>query len=323
MPGELGAIRRKVIWKPHEGPQTEFLSRGEDEVLYGECLSGALYWNDFLTIAREAGFEDPRLVEHRPLTIENPEIEATVAPIRFTSATYRQASRFRPELLERDPENRLLARGPRFRMDAEMVRDNALAVSGLLVDQIGGPSVKPYQPPGLWKAVGYTTSNTAVFKQDHGDALYRRSLYTFWKRTSPPPTMSLLDAPSRETCTSRRARTNTPLAALALMNDVQFFEAARHLAARIMTEAPDTTRGRIDFGFRLATGRHPTPPEADVLTRQYETQLALYQASPQAAREVMAVGDSSVDGALDPAQLAAWTMVANVILNLDETLTKP
>jgi hypothetical protein len=156
-----------------------------------------------------------------------------------TSATYRQSSSATPEQYRRDPQNRLLARGPRFRLDAEMIRDNALAVSGLLVEHVGGKSVRPYQPEGLWEAVGYTTSNTARFTQDHGDALYRRSMYTFWKRTAPPPTMQIFDAPSREVCTVRRPRTNTPGAALALMNDVQFVEAARHLAARLYREQTD------------------------------------------------------------------------------------
>ena len=144
-----------------------------------------------------------------------------------------QRSNASSQLVAADPDNRLLGRQSPRRLPAELVRDPALAISGLLVDQVGGPSVKPYQPAGLWEAVGYTTSNTAKFAQDNGDDLYRRSLYTFWKRTSPPPTMLLLDAPTRETCTIERSRTNTPLAALALLNDVQFFEAARHLAQRI------------------------------------------------------------------------------------------
>ncbi len=239
-----------------------------------------------------------------------------------TSATYRQSSRITPELYQRDPENRLLARGPRSRMDAEMVRDNALAISGLLVDRIGGPSVKPYQPPGLWEAVGYTTSDTAKFVQDHGDALYRRSMYTFWKRTSPPPAMLLLDAPSRETCTARRPRTNTPSAALALMNDVQFFEAARGLAERMMNEAGSQPEQRVALGFRLATARPPDPEEVSVLIQQYDAQLAECRKNPEAALKVINTGESKPDESLDPVELAAWTMVANVILNLDETITK-
>ena len=239
-----------------------------------------------------------------------------------TSATYRQSAAAGPEAYAADPENRLLARGPRFRMDAEVVRDNALAVSGLLVRKIGGPSVKPYQPAGLWRAVGYTSSNTAVFKQDAGEALYRRGLYTFWKRTSPPPTLLLLDAPSRETCSVRRERTNTPLAALALMNDKQFVEAARALAQRMMREGGDSPDGRAAYGFRLATARQPRPEELAVLTDQFNRHLKRFQENGQAAAGLLAVGDSPRDESLDAGQLAAWTLVANLILNLDETVTK-
>lgn len=239
-----------------------------------------------------------------------------------TSATYRQSSKMTSEQYAADPENRLLARGPRFRLDAEMIRDNALSVSGLLVERVGGPSVKPYQPLGIWKAVGYTTSNTANFKQDHGDALYRRSLYTFWKRTAPPPTLQLLDAPSRETCTVRRSRTNTPLAALALLNDVQFFETARALAQRTLTEAGSEAKDRATYAFRLATARRPTDDELAILVRQYEAQRAAYAADPEAAKKVLTVGENKPPDGLDPAELAAWTLVANCILNLDETMSK-
>lgn len=239
-----------------------------------------------------------------------------------TSGAYRQSARTTPEAVERDPENRLLARGPRFRLEAEAVRDSALFVSGLLVDRIGGPSVKPYQPSGLWKAISYPTSTTAQFVQDHGEALYRRSLYTFWKRTSPPPTMLLLDAPSRETCTVRRARTNTPLAALALMNDVQFFEAARKLAERVIREGGPALDDRLTLAFRLATARRPAPGELAVLREQYEAHLAAFRADPDAAARAISAGESPRDPSLDPAELAAWTMVANLILNLDEVITK-
>jgi hypothetical protein len=238
------------------------------------------------------------------------------------SNTYRQRSIASPELVQRDPENRLLARGPRFRVDAEVVRDTALYVSGLLVEKIGGKSVKPYQPEGLWEAVGFIGSNTRDFKQDHGEALYRRSMYTFWKRTCPPPSLQAFDAPSRETCTVRRARTNTPLQALALLNDVQFVEAARHLAERMMTEGGSSPPDRAGFGFRLATARPPEPDELDVLLRTYEAQLADYTADPAAALALLAVGESKRNESLEPAQHAAWTVVANLILNLDETITK-
>jgi len=240
-----------------------------------------------------------------------------------TSAAYRQSARASQALLDRDPENRLLARGPRLRMDAEMVRDNALAVSGLLVRTIGGRSVKPYQPSGLWEAVGYTSSNTARFVQDHGEALYRRSMYTFWKRTSPPPTMLLLDAPSRETCTLRRSRTNTPLAALALMNDIQFFEAARQLAQRTMLEGGARPEDRVGHAFRLAAARPPSDEERIILLDQYQKHLDEYRQDSQSAAKLLAVGESKRNESLDAAELAAWTMVANTILNLDETISKP
>ncbi|NOX53593.1 MAG: DUF1553 domain-containing protein [Planctomycetes bacterium] len=239
-----------------------------------------------------------------------------------TSATYRQSSRVTAEKYRRDPENRLLARGPRFRMDAEMIRDSALAYSGLLVKKIGGKSVKPYQPPGLWEAVGYTSSNTAKFVQDHGEALYRRSLYTFWKRTSPPPSLSAFDAPSRERCTVRRPRTNTPLQALVLMNDVQFVEAARCLAQRMMTEGGRTPEQRIAFAFRIATARRPDAHELAVLVDTFRKRLEAYRRDGRAAEKLVSVGEAPRDASLDVAELAAYTIVANIILNLDETITK-
>lgn len=238
------------------------------------------------------------------------------------SATYRQSSRIPADSPPKDADNRLLSRGPRFRLDAEVVRDTALAVSGLLVRKIGGPSVKPYQPPGIWKAVGYTDSNTANFKRDSGEALYRRSLYSFWKRTAPPPTLVTLDAPSRETCTVRRSRTNTPLAALALMNDEQFVEASRHFAQRMMTEGGKTDADRASYAFRLATARQPQAKELEVLLDVYKATLDKFKADKEAATKLISVGESKPDEALDVGQLAAWTMVANLILNLDETITK-
>jgi len=238
------------------------------------------------------------------------------------SATYRQSSRISPETSPKDADNRLLSRGPRFRLDAEVIRDTALAVSGLLIRKIGGPSVKPYQPPGIWKAVGYTDSNTANFKRDSGEALYRRSLYTFWKRTAPPPTLVTLDAPSRETCTVRRSRTNTPLAALALMNDEQFVEASRNFAQRMMTEGGKTDADRASYAFGLATARRPKAEELEVLLDVYKASLARFETDKEAATKLISVGESKPDATLDTSQLAAWTMVANLILNLDETITK-
>ncbi len=238
------------------------------------------------------------------------------------SATYRQSSQIPADAAEKDPQNRLLSRGPRFRLDAEVIRDNALAVSGLLVEKIGGPSVKPYQPPGIWYAVGYTDSNTANFKRDSGQALYRRSLYTFWKRTAPPPTLVTLDAPSRETCTVRRSRTNTPLAALALMNDEQFIEASRGLAQRVMKEGGPSDEERAVYAFRLATARRPDNEELAVLLDVYRASLQRYEKDREAAGQLVSVGESRPDESLDTSRLAAWTMVANMLLNLDETLTK-
>ena len=243
-----------------------------------------------------------------------------------TSATYRQSSVVSPDKSARDPENRLLARGPRYRLDAEVIRDQALAVSGLLVGTIGGKSVKPYQPPGLWEAVGYTDSNTAKFQRDDGAALYRRSLYTFWKRTSPPPAMAIFDAPTREACTVRRSRTNTPLQALLLMNDEQFVEAARHMARRVIAEGGSTSEGRIGYAFELATGRLPAPEERRALQATLAAHLEDYKAEPDAARALLSVGASAANVELLPAaeasELAAWTLLANLILNLNETITK-
>ncbi len=237
------------------------------------------------------------------------------------SATYRQRSDVTAEVLQADPENVLLARGARFRLDAEVVRDSALFVGGLLVDEFGGKSVRPYQPPGVWEAVGFVGSNTREFKRDSGDALYRRSLYTFWKRTAPPPALMAFDAPSRETCVARRARTNTPLQALVLMNDEQYVEASRHLAARMMQEGGASREEQLTYGFRLVTARRPTPAEQGILQSLYEQHLAHYQAQPQDAEQLLSVGETK-RRELDPIPHASLTMIANMLLNLDESITK-
>jgi hypothetical protein len=228
------------------------------------------------------------------------------------SATYRQTSKASPELLQRDPENRLLARGPRFRLPAEAVRDQALAVSGLLIEKVGGPSVKPYQPAGLWKEL----SGGEDYPQDHGEGLYRRSLYTFWKRASPPPMMANFDSAGREACSVRENRTNTPLQALDLMNDVTFLEASRSLAQLMMKN------GGIDYGFRLVTSRVPGARERSVLMNAYNYNLDRFQSDPAAALKLISQGESLRDMTLDPNQLAAWTNVASLLLNLDETVTR-
>jgi len=238
-----------------------------------------------------------------------------------TTATYRQSSAVTADLLRLDPQNRLLARGQRFRLDAEEIRDNALFVSGLLNEKMGGRGVRPYQPSGIWEAVGYTASNTAKFSQDHGDALYRRSLYTFWKRTAPPPYFTTFDAPSREKYCTRRERTDTPLQALVTMNDPAYVEAARHLGARMVQHDKDA-EDRLDFAFRLVTARHPSASEKMVLKAALKKYEAKYQRNSEAAKKLIAVGESPVDEKLNPSELAAYTMVASLLLNLDETLNK-
>ena len=225
-------------------------------------------------------------------------------------------------MLAADPENRLLARGPRFRLDAEELRDEALYIGGLLNLEMGGRGVRPYQPPGIWEAVGYTASNTAKYTQDHGDALYRRSLYLFWKRTAPPPTMITFDAPSREKCRARRERTNTPLQALITLNDPQYFEAARHLGYRMLHEGGAEDAARLRYGFRLATGRAPANSEYTVLEESLAAQRAHFTQDVESAKKAVAVGESPVPDDVAPPELAAYTMVANLILNLDEVLTK-
>ncbi|HQR05585.1 MAG TPA: PSD1 and planctomycete cytochrome C domain-containing protein [Gemmatales bacterium] len=236
-----------------------------------------------------------------------------------TSATYRQSSRVSPELLERDPKNRLLARGPRYRLSAETIRDNALAVSGLLKERIGGPSVMPYQPDGLWQDV--SVERRAVYKQDVGDNLYRRSMYTFWKRTCPPPGMMTFDAPDRETCTIRRARTNTPLQALVLMNDPTYLEASRKLAERVMN-ASDKDEARLDHLYRLVLSRSPSAAERNTLLSLLAKSRDRMKASPEKAKELLSLGASPRDSKLNPIELAAWTTLCSLVFNLDETISK-
>jgi hypothetical protein len=239
-----------------------------------------------------------------------------------TSATYRQASLATPEKLEKDPQNRLLSRGPRFRMDGEMVRDYALAASGLLVKKLGGPSVKPYQPPGVWEAVAIIGSNTRDYKADSGESLYRRSLYTFWKRSAPPALLEIFNAPSREVCAVRRERTNTPLQALATLNDPTFVEAARHLAQNVLTKGGATTDERLNFMTMRLVARPLTDQERGLVRGSLQNLVAYYGAHPEDAKQLISVGESKADPALDASTLAAWTMLANEMLNLDEVLNK-
>lgn len=239
------------------------------------------------------------------------------------SATYRQSAKVSRDLYKQDPENRLLARGPRLRLDAEVLRDQALAISGLLNNQIGGPSVKPPQPGGIWKAVGYESSNTANFRADTGDKVYRRSMYIFWKRTAPPPQMVGLDAPNRESCVVRRERTNTPMQALILLNEPQYVESARRVGERVMLESKGDTKQRIDWLFKQTLMRSPTDTERAILLAGYNEQLAYYRADPKAAKALIATGTSKANDTLDAVELAAWTMTANTVINLDEFINKP
>jgi hypothetical protein len=236
-----------------------------------------------------------------------------------TSAAYRQSSKTTPELTQRDPENRLLARGPRFRLPAEMIRDQALFVAGLLKEKIGGPSVKPYQPDGLWKELAM---NDVDYVQGKGDDLYRRSLYTFWKRTTAPPMMMNFDAAARESCVVRETRTNTPLQALNLMNDVEFVEAARLLGQRMIKEGGPDAASRLQYGFRLVIGRAPAPREAQILADNYRYHVDYFSGKPDAAHRFLSQGESHCDPALDSRELAAYASVGSLLLNLDGAITK-
>jgi hypothetical protein len=234
-----------------------------------------------------------------------------------TSATYRQSSQLTPLLLERDPNNELLARGPRFRMEAEMVRDTALTASGLLSRKIGGPSVFPYQPEGVW-SVPYSHEEWVI---SEGEDRYRRGLYTFWRRSAPYPGFMNFDATSREFCTLRRIRTNTPLQALTTLNDPAFFEAAGNLAKRILLEAAPNDSARAVYGFRLCQSRHPEAAELDRILALFQQQRLHFSQDTKATDQVIQ-GLSAPPNELDGPELAAWTVVSNVLLNLDQTLTK-
>jgi hypothetical protein len=238
------------------------------------------------------------------------------------SAAYRQSAKTTPQELLKDPKNLLLARGPRFRMDAEMLRDIALQSSGLLVSKIGGPSVKPYQPSNVWEAGGFPTSDTLNYNQDHGDGLYRRSLYTFWKRMAMPPDMDAFDAPPRDVACTRRQRTDTPLQALVTMNDTQWVEASRALAERVIEQGGRQPQQRIKYLSDLLLSHDPPPRMEAVLQQSFEQMEHHYASDPKAAHELIAVGEKPRDSALPAPELAAWTMVANEMLNLDQTLNK-
>ncbi|MYF40927.1 MAG: DUF1553 domain-containing protein [Rhodothermaceae bacterium] len=258
----------------------------------------------------------PELLDYLATTFVNSgwDIKAMQRLI-VTSATYRQQSEATPKLLELDPDNKLLARGPRLRLSAEMVRDQALAVSGLLDRTLGGPAVKPYQPGGLWQEKAGIR-----YEQGSGPDLYRRTLYTFFKRTSPPPSLITFDMPTRAQCVMRRQRTATPMQALVLLNDPQYVEASRHIAARMLGK--ETLEDQIAFGFRLLTGRSPDPSETKALQTLYTEQLEEFSKDPEAAKQLLETGESQLQAGLDPVEWAAHTMVANALLSFDEVIEK-
>jgi hypothetical protein len=237
------------------------------------------------------------------------------------SATYRQSSRVSETLFARDPENRLLARGPRYRLSGELIRDSALAAAGILVPTIGGPSVRPYMPAGVWDETS-KYGNLRNYQPDAGSGLYRRTLYTIWKRTAAPPTMLLFDAPNRETCTVKRSKTNTPLQALSLLNENTFVEAARGVASRMLELPSDSPEARIAYGFQRVLGRDPTDAEMQVLVEGLHADLHRFALQQDAAKQLVAVGRLPIDSETDEVELAAYIMSANVMLNLDEFVTR-
>jgi hypothetical protein len=238
------------------------------------------------------------------------------------SAAYRQSAKSSEQQLAKDPKNLLLSRGPRFRMDAEMLRDIALQTSGLLVEKVGGPSVKPYQPANIWEGVSYPTSDTVHYFQEHGDALYRRSLYTYVKRMASSPSMDAFDAPVRDVVCTRRQRTDTPLQALVTMNDVQWVEAARALAQRVIHEAGPNPRQRVNRMSEILLAHDPPASMAAALETSRQKLQSHYEKDPKAAHALMQMGEKKRDLSIPEPELAAWTMVASEILNLDETINK-
>jgi hypothetical protein len=235
------------------------------------------------------------------------------------SATYQQSSRVTPELLEQDPLNRLCSRGPRRRLEAETVRDQALALSGLLSPKLGGPSVYPWQPDGLWRAA---FNGERTWPTSKGEDRYRRGLYVFWRRTVPYPSLATFDAPSRETCTLRRTPTNTPLQAFVTLNDPVYVEAAEALGRRILREGGRSARDRVRFALRLCLAEPPQPPQVKTLVELYEKELAHYRQDRTAAQKLATDRLGALPKGMDAAEAAAWTSVANVLLNLDSVLTR-
>jgi hypothetical protein len=291
------------LWQQFFG--TGLVKTSEDFGLQGEPPSHPELLDWLAMEYRESGWDTRHMVR-----------------LLVTSRGFRRSAEVLPEQLAHDPENRLLARGPRIRLDAEQIRDNALAVSGLLVRTFGGRGVRPYQPDNIWEPVGFASSNTRTYKADTGDALYRRSLYTFLKRTAPPPFMTNFDAPNREQFCARRERSNTPLQALHLMNDVQHVEAARALATRALGEGGADDAARVAWLFEATLARRPEPGESAILVESLAAHRGRYAADAEAARRLVSHGESKPPAHLAPGELAAWTLVANTLLNLDETLTR-
>jgi len=238
------------------------------------------------------------------------------------SSTYRQSAAIPAGLQEKDPDNLLFARGPQVRLTAEQIRDHALAISGLLSDKRGGPSVKPYQPQGLWLQVASGNQSLRKYIQDHEEDLYRRSLYTFWKRTIPPPSMTVFDAPSREQCSIKRRTTSTPMQALVLLNDPQFTEAARLMAQRMLEEGGEQAENRIAYAFKWATSRSPVAKEVDILLRLLEEELSAFATDPDAANRLLSIGEIPIAKRQNVTELAAYTVLASAILNLTESIHK-
>lgn len=291
------------LWQTLFG--TGLVKTSEDFGLQGEWPSHPELLDDLATRFIESGWDRKAMIR-----------------LIVTSATYRQSSHARPELAEIDPENRLLARMPRLRLPAETIRDQALSTSGLLFNQLGGPGVRPYQPDGLWREGGNEGSNTRVFRLGKGEELYRRSVYTFFKRTSPPPQMVLFDSADRNMCSVRRSSTNTALQALLLMNDTQHLEAARHLAARAW-QSGKADGDRLDTLFQCTLARSPKPKEAEVLLKGLAHYRGVYAKDTAAAQSLITQGQSPANVGIEPAEHAAWTMLATTVLNLDETVTRP
>lgn len=288
--------------------------------IWGQCFGTGLVKTQDDFGAQGEPPSHPKLLDYLALQFidSNWNVKALYKQI-LMSATYRQSAQVSPELFDRDPENRLLARGSRFRLSAAVLRDQALAVSGLLVEKRGGPPVKPYQVDGLWREI---IKGGPTYKRDTGNKLYRRSLYTLWRRAVKPPLMLLLDANQRDTCQVTQQRTNTPLQALLLMNDITFVEAARGLATRMIEDGGERLEERIAYGMKLTTCRPPTDEEQQILMEELRGYLTSYQTNSEAAETLISIGESKPNPELDSAELAAYTALARLLLNLDETVTK-